>query len=281
MSAQAGVANLRKQLEQLFPGKWLTAGGQSDVSHLLRTGIAEIDRDDRQGSYRSFARRRISQWTGTYSSGKTTLLRSAVAYWCLSGLNVAYIDTFSRLVAFDWASVDRGLCGALPLGTLSALERADLSDRGQFVVLRSSFLKDSLKEAFWATEQFIASAVFDVVIFDMASVSFISDRAYARLQRVLDRSKAALILLRDDFEIQGKDGGWGCHTNIGFKWSASFECQEGVAGTAMILPSVEGYLRRDGLSRNMEIKFTANVTNRLFTHPQPPDRRTSKARARA
>lgn len=268
-----GVASLRQQLEQLFPGKWLSAG---DALKVLRTGIAEIDSE----SGRGLARRRISAWTGPVSSGKTTLLRSVVAYWCMSGLNVAYIDTCSRLIAFDWAFVDRGLCGAWPAGMMAAGGRQ--GSFGQFMVLRLSGggIAESRirREACWAAEQLIASNFFDVVIFDLGTIPYLSDRIYARLQRALDRSRSALILLRDE---DGPEHDSHSHTRVGFKWSRDYARQDGLGGPVMILPGIQGFIEKDGLTRNMEIELVTNVTNRLFTHPQPPDRRTSKARSRA
>lgn len=275
-----GVASLRQQLEQLFPGKWLSAG---DALRVLRTGIAEIDSEGGRG----LARRRISAWTGPVSSGKTTLLRSVVAYWCMSGLNVAYIDTCSRLIAFDWAFVDRGLCGAWPAGMITDGGRQ--GSFGQFMVLRlrggGTGDTSVRREAFWAAEQLIASNIFDVVIFDLVTIPYLSDRIYARLQRALDRSRSALILLRDEDRGdpgQGQDPGRDhSHTRVGFKWSSNYARQDGLGGPVMILPGIQGFIEKEGLTRNMEIELVTNVTNRLFTHPQPPDRRTSKARARA
>src|SRR3982750_1321817 len=102
MSMQARVSTLRKQFEQLFPGKWLSG---NERTRNLQIGVPEID----QGISHGIARRRITEWIGSVSSGKTTLLRNAIANWCAAGLNVAYIDTEGRLLASDWAYIDQGL----------------------------------------------------------------------------------------------------------------------------------------------------------------------------
>ncbi len=313
----ANVAVLKKQFEQLFPGKWLAGG---DADRILRTGINEID----SGFVSGFARRRINQWTGLPSCGKLTLLRGAVAYWCSNGLHVAYVDTFSRLLAGDWAFVQEGCCGSVELNLSrrnihSLPARTDLSGvnkRGQFFVARVSEVleeanaetrgkqseKDIRKEAYWVTEQIIRSAVFDVVILDLAEIWYLPSQMYARLQRSLDRSKSTLIILKDEpinkieagrkaenkneRAAAGKNdqignNGWGCHTNVHFKWAAPIHFENGINGVASILPSIHGVISRDGLTHDMEVRLISNVQNRLFTHPQIPDRRTSKTRARA
>jgi len=295
----ANVAVLKQQLEQLFPGKWLTGG---DGDKILRTGIREID----SGIAAGFARRQISEWSGLSSSGKSTLLRGAVTYWCTGGLNVAYVDTFSRLVAADWAFVKEGYSGPVPL---NMVQRKNHS--GEFFVVRvsenlaqpenstlpterasrqtnsnSSKKKDLRLEACWVVEQLVRSAVFDVIVFDMGESAYLSDRTYARLKRALERSKAALIILKDQqFKVSSPEnrgtasGGWGCHTNMQFKWSTPIQFENSLHGIAMITPAIQGLIARDGQTQNMEARLNTHVPNRLFTHPQIPDRRTAKARA--
>lgn len=303
MNANANVAVLKQQLEQLFPGKWLTGG---DGDKILRTGIRDID----SGIASGFARRQISEWSGLSSSGKSTLLRGAVTYWCASGLNVAYVDTFSRLVAADWAFVREGLCGPVPLNmmqrkshtigeffvvrvseSLAQQEDADkemnsmkrltnekYSARGEEFAVRKK-QKDIRLEACWVVEQLIRSAVFDAIVFDMGESVFLSDRTYARLKRALERSKAALIVLKDQHLRTNRttDGGWGCHTNMQFSWTTPIKYENSLNGIAMITPAIRGVIGRDGQTQNMETRLNTNVPNRLFTHPQIPDRRTAKA----
>jgi len=283
----ANVAVLKQQLEQLFPGKWLTGG---DGDRLLRTGIREID----SGIASGFARRQISEWSGLSSSGKSTLLRGAVTYWCTSGLNVAYVDTFSRLVASDWAFVKDGLNGPVPLNMMQRKSNST----GEFFVVRVSEnlaqadftneqarKKDVRLEACWVVEQLLRSTVFDAIVFDMGSSVFLSDRTYARLKRALERSKTALIILKDQHLkpsfAQGDNnsianGGWGCHTSMQFKWSTPVRYENGMQGIALISPTIQGSIARDGQTQNMETRLNTHVPNRLFTHPQIPDRRTPK-----
>lgn len=280
----ANVAVLKQQLEQLFPGKWLTGG---DGDKLLRTGIREID----SGIVAGFARRQISEWSGLSSSGKSTLLRGAVTYWCTSGLNVAYVDTFSRLVASDWAFVKDGY-SPVPLNMMQRKSKSV----GEFFVVRVSEnlaqqtdsacgtrKKDVRLEACWVVEQLLRSTVFDAIIFDMGASVFLSDRTYARLKRALERSKTALIVLKDQHlkpsfahDDSTANGGWGCHTSMRFKWSTPVHYENGMHGIAAISPVIQGTIARDGLTQNMEARLNLHVPNRLFTHPQIPDRRTPK-----
>jgi hypothetical protein len=277
----ANVAVLKQQLEQLFPGKWLTGG---DGDKILRTGIRDID----AGIASGFARRQISEWSGFSSSGKSTLLRGAVTYWCASGLNVAYVDTFSRLVAADWAFVKDGLCGPVPL---NMMQRKTYTTGEFFAVRVSEHLaqaddsseftrkKDIRLEACWVVEQLIRSAVFDAIVFDMGESIFLSDRTYARLKRALERSKAALIILRDKHIARATGtagGGWGTHTNMQFQWTTPIKYENSMHGVAMITPAIQGFISRDGMTQNMETRLNTHVPNRLFTHPQIPDRRTAK-----
>jgi hypothetical protein len=286
----ANVAVLKQQLEQLFPGKWLTGG---DGDKILRTGIREID----SGIVSGLARRQISEWSGLSSSGKSTLLRGAVTYWCANGLNVAYVDTFSRLVASDWAFVKESFNSPVPLNMMQRKSNSI----GEFFVVRVSEnlaqqsdstigharKKDIRLEACWVVEQLLRSTVFDAIIFDMGASVFLSDRTYARLKRALERSKTALIILKDQHlktnfsQRNGDDnstanGGWGCHTSMQFKWSTPVAYENGMHGIALISPTIQGSIARDGMTQNMEARLNPHVPNRLFTHPQIPDRRTPK-----
>ena len=281
MSVQ--VANLKKQLEHLFPGKWLTGNERSPN---LQTGLAEID----HGISRGIAKRKITEWTGSLSSGKTSLLRAAVTQWCSTGLNVAYIDAEGKLLAADWAFVENEQTGKFWIvrppdkDTISA-SSAGAASSSQVVPLVS---KRNLyaQEALWSADQFIRSNAFDVVILDFGSVNPsdqnkrgmsytpVSSRVYARLQRSLDRSKAALIIVRDT--TSGAVDGWGCHARFQFDWGTSISCEVGLAGVAMITPKIKCNVMKDGMSQMVEVSLGCSVQNRLFTHPQVPDRRTSK-----
>lgn len=251
MSSRVNVAALKQQLEQLFPGKWLEG---KDVHKPLLTGICEIDN---AGVIHGLSRRKITEWFGKISSGKTTLLRQSIRQWCAEGFNAAYVDAFGRLCAADWAFVD-------------------YRQKGQFWVFRSPRGSLSEQDAIWACEQLLRSNIFDVVVIDLASFNLTS-RMYARLQRSLDRSRAALVLLRD--EISNSSSSWGASARLGFNWSDPVDSQPGLDGVAAFMPSVKSTLWRDGLVRCVEVGIKANAENRLFTHPQVPDRRSPQARA--
>ncbi len=320
------VATLKEQLEQLFPGKWLTGGG--DGNRALLTGIKEFD-----SLALGLSRRKVSEWLGLPSSGKTTFLRAMIARWCASGLNVVYVDTFSRLMPSDWAFVRQGLCGAMPLNMMH--RTVNDSRRGQFLAIRVSEcrgeleeskqkletsendIKDIKQKACWVVEQLLRSRIFDVIVFDQAELSLLSDRIYARLNRALERSKTALIVMKDTrLPVRGMSSGhtsglrdmstlretkaqiknselsnnrslpvgsastWGCHTRVSFAWSANISYEKSISdGIASIVPGVTCSISRDGLKQEMEGQLASHVQNRLFTHSQIPDRRTSKTRA--
>lgn len=257
------VANLKQELEQLFPGKWLSGG---EVGRTLKTGLDQID----LGPSAGLLRRRITEWVGAASSGKTTVLRSICANWCANGLNVIYIDSNDRLVASDWC---------FPVS----------EKQGRFWVLRGNSARstnrhDGFKDALWACEQLIRSRVFDVVILDLGEKNVITSNFYARLQRALERSRASLIVLKDD-DSSSRSAGWGANLKMSFAFTSPVRLELGLTGhaddIASILPTIQGAVWKDGRSNNLEVSVYPNVQNRLFTHPQVPDRRSSKNRAGA
>ncbi len=406
MSMQVRVAALRQKLEQLFPGKWLTNGGKSQRH--VQTGIAEIDNSVTGG----VARKRITEWTGPLSSGKTSILRSAVSYWCSRGLNVAYIDTEGKLYPADWAFVeqqwkrvgetvkigpgkknfnregadhkrsqrdtsavnrsaatcekeerkvvidntDRPLNYAQPPAS-GARTTDTLSERGKFWIVRPPEVNNTkdedqaiplvskkhlqVQEAVWSADQFIRSNAFDVVILDLGGIDLNNRksrgmgycpspwRIYARLQRALERSKAALIMVSDLADMHGAghaeflpetensksnhsnnsknsitkktsssdnsrdpnnsstsstsnissssiSNNWGCHARFSFNRGTKIQGHPGLNGLTLIVPIVRFKAWRDGMSQELEVSLASSVPNRLFTHPQIPDRRSSK-----
>lgn len=259
------VANLKKELEHLFPGKWLSGG---EVGRTLKTGIEQID----FGRSAGLLKRRVTEWVGTSSSGKTTVLRSICANWCATGLNVVYIDTFDRLLASDWCFFNN----------------AKDEKQGRFWVLRSNIdsavKRDYVKDSLWACEQLIRSRVFDVVILDLGERNIITSNFYARLQRALERSKASLIVLKDDDSF-AQSASWGTNSRLSFNFARPVHFELGLTGhsddIATITPTIKGSILRDGMAENIEVSVASYVQNRLFTHPKVPDRSTSKTRARA
>jgi len=263
----ADVAALREQLETRFPGKWLS---QSNVHRTVMTGLKQID----QGLTHGLMRRRVSEWIGHESSGKTTILRSIIRNWCAAGLYVVYIDSGNKLVASDWAFVAGHNRDEVRPASLFDREKSPV---GKFFIVRNLNEPDVL----WATEQLVRSAIFDVVILDAGSFSGLN-KAYARIQRALDRSKTAFVLLRNEPNSKiTSSTTWGCDSRFKFAWSEEIQCQSGLTGLVSIQPVIQGTVWRDGLTQNLEVSGDNHVPNRLFTHPQVPDRRTPKRGAGA
>lgn len=297
MGMQNRVEALKQQFEQLFPGKWMVS---SKRHRNLTTGLEAID----TGITRGIARKRISEWSGPLSSGKTTLLRSAIMHWCSQGLNVAYIDCEGKLYPADWSSVEKPGKGKFWIvrPDESKKEKTDPSEP----VLLVSKKNIQMQEAIWSADQFIRSNAFDVVILDLGSneigrrhslgmgYASVPSRVYARLQRALDTSKAALIMVSDtivDSYAASKTAdknarqnavpdlnanNWGCHARFVFNRGLAVRCEAGLNGVAMISPTIRLHAWRDGLSQEVEVSLGSSVPNRLFTHTQVPDRRTSK-----
>jgi hypothetical protein len=272
---QARVSNLKQQLEHLFPGKWLTG---AERSRNLLTGMPELDNSVARG----IARKRIAEWVGPISSGKTSLLKAAIKNWCAAGLNVAYVDAEGKLFAADWSFND----GNGKFWIARPPDNNTIQSSGTVVPLvskRALFVQ----EALWSADQFIRSNAFDVVVLDFGSAnpsdskrrgmaySPVPSRIYARLQRSLDRSKSALIIVRDIPNAQAVES-WGANVRFNFDWGTSIRCESGLAGNVMITPSIKCNVVKDGFSQNVEVTVASSVQNRLFTHPQVPDRRTSK-----
>src|ERR1700679_1413910 len=97
---KSSVAALKQHFENLFPGKWVDADARQKT---LLTGLNQIDHNLTKG----IARQRITEWTGSPSSGKSTVLRSVIKQWCLAGFDVALIDAENKLVAADWTAINQ------------------------------------------------------------------------------------------------------------------------------------------------------------------------------
>ncbi|HEY9677352.1 MAG TPA: hypothetical protein V6C76_05060 [Drouetiella sp.] len=263
---QQNVALLKEQFEQLFPGKWLI---DSRTQKNLQTGIPEID----FGVLHGLSRKRITEWSGAFSSGKTTVLRSIIARWCSTNMQVVYIDTLNRLRASDWAFVESGYAGASPSNMVPGAVNAP----GKFWVVRNLKGPKLEHDAMWAVEQLIRSSMFDVVILDLAGSINVSSKISARLQRSLERSRTALILLKDEEGDDTTTASWGCQSRFMFDWSATdVHCDVGLSGVVSIIPSIKTELWKEGMSKNTRVNIQSHVSNCLFTHPQIPDRRTPK-----
>ena len=281
--SKTSLAALKEQLETLFPGKWFS---QTNSHRTILTGLPQID----QGITHGILRRRIAEWVGAQSCGKTTVLRSAVRNWCAKGFYVAYIDTQNNLFASDWAFVDKtetdleeGIKQDQSQNNFAVQQQLNLLTKentrhGKFWVVRKLREQDVL----WAAEQLVRSGMFDVVILDTGCSNGLNSRGYARLQRALDRSKSALILLRDENPNSSVSATtWACDSRFRFSWTQEFSCETAFDKIISIQPNIYCSAGRDGLTQDLEIRGYPNVQNRLFTHPQIPDRRTPKARTRS
>jgi RecA/RadA recombinase len=134
----------------------------------------------------------------------------------------------------------------------------------------------SRRNGLWAADELIRSNAFDVVVLDLGASEKsrpVQSRVYARLQNSLARSKAAFILLRDSDVLSP---GWGSYAQLDFRWGTTVNCTEGLHGTAMITPSINCSVLKDGQSQTTEVQISSHVSNCLFTHPHVPDRRTPK-----
>lgn len=293
MNMQARVSNLKQQFGQLFPGKWLTATGERPRN--LTTGLECIDLSLTRG----IARRRITEWIGPLSSGKSTLLRAAIRNWCQSGLNIAYIDAEGKLLAADWANIDVGDNAGKFWIVRPPSNSHNATDNEQVVPLisRKTLL---VQEAIWSADQFIRSNAFDVVILDFGNAnpadsrkqglaySNVPSRVYARLQRSLDKSRAALMVVRDanlanaDKTTQPAAAeGWDYYARFQFDIGTAIRCEARLGGVTLIQPSFKFSVFKDGMTQTREVMLECSTANRLFTHPQVRDRRTSKTRSRA
>jgi hypothetical protein len=279
MNTRASLTTLRQHLESLFPGKWVRADHKQKT---LLTGLSEID----QSLTRGVARQRITEWLGSTSSGKTSVLRTIISNWCATGFDVAYIDTEDRLVASDWIFIEQGILATTNQSSVQ-------SSTGKFWVIRNlptnvnavapvsnnkrSKTRLPVQNHLWAADELIRSNAFDVVVLDMGlseRTKPIPSKVYVRLQNSLAKSKTALILLRDS---EFSHPAWGCHAQIGFRFRPTVKSIDGLHGAVMILPSINCSVVKDGLSQTAEVQISSYVANRLFTHPHIPDRRTPKA----
>ena len=280
MTVSSPVAVLKERFENLFPGKWVNVDERQKT---LLTGLSEIDHSLTRG----LARQRITEWVGPPSSGKTSTLRAIIKHWCTAGFSVAYIDTENRLVASDWTFAEQTTATTLGrkqgkfwvIRNLDALATPSIHS---FSKVNQNWKGKSLKQNhLWAADELVRINAFDVVVLDLGAserTKPIHSRIYARLQNSLGKSRTALIILRDTeaCAATAPQPGWGSYAQLNFKWGSTIKSVSGLMGTAMILPSISCNVVKDGLSQSGEVAFAFNVSNRLFTHPSVPDRRSPK-----
>ncbi len=243
MTAQQVLA-LKQSLEERFPGLWLSQENMAgaEISGFGQTGIEKIDACL---SPRALNRQRVTHWVGPNSSGKTTLLRKAITKWCQAKFNIVYVDTQGQLMACDWAHVIDNYCR---------------ENRLWFVRPEAGETK-SLNHYVGVVDLFLASRAFDIVILDLGPNQKLSLLAYSRLQRALQNSKSALLIVGAQAENHG-------NIHLAFSWDPSPQLQE---------PQINCSITKNGLSRNTEVAVNLNESNCLFTHPQICDRRSREA----
>jgi hypothetical protein len=146
MSGKNSVAALREHLETLFPGKWIT---QSSSQRTILTGLSQID----QGITHGLQRRKIAEWIGSESCGKTTVLRTVIRNWCTNGMYVVYIDSQNRLLASDWAFVDKTEEDQTDPSAQQQINlfSDDSNRKGKFWIVRQINERDVL----WSAEQLV------------------------------------------------------------------------------------------------------------------------------
>jgi hypothetical protein len=285
MTISNSVSLLKQQFEHLFPGKWVNA---NNGQRTLLTGLGEID----QSFARGIARQRITEWMGSSSSGKTSILRTIIKNWCTSGFSVAYVDVENKLIAADWIFSTPGKFWVIRNLEVNS-PTPHIHTFTKYKIKRSWKNRSLKQNHFWATDELIRTSAFDVVILDLGSsdqTNPICSRIYARLQNSLARSKTALIIVRN--VATNKDNlsllGWGSYAQFYFQWGQNIQFLNGLKGKTIIEPSINCTVVKDGLHQSKEIpekileedsraiSIFSNVTNCLFTHPPAADRRSSK-----
>ncbi len=313
---QSSVAALKQRFENLFPGKWLNVGerqktlltGLNEIDQCLTRGLARQRITEWIGpassGKTSTLRAIINYWCTkgfdvAYVDVEDRLIASDWTFLEFGNSNskdMTKPHSQNRITQLD------------PEMCQSTAGKTSLLKQGKFWVIRNlnststpnlhSFTKlnhrwkgKSLKQNhLWAADELVRANAFDVVVLDLGASEKkkpIHSRIYARLQNSLAKSKTALIILKDieAYETsytrntdQTPQPGWGSHAQFNFHWGANLKNISGLMGTALMVPSIQCNLVKDGLSQSREVSFNFNVSNRLFTHSAVPDRRTPKTR---
>lgn len=268
MNTRVNITTLKQRLKEFFPKRWSTT---DKLSGQLQTGIPEIDNGASQG----IARKRITEWTGPLSAGKTSILQSAIDHWCFSGLNVIYIDTEGKFHSTD-----------LPLkhnykGKFWMVRPPEKKTKASGLKGKATPLVSTknlyVQEAIWSADQFIRSNAFDVVILDLGSSDLtqrrpqgigycpIPSHVYARLNRALCKSKSALIIVSDTNYRQNQITSstmlpisHSCYTRFAFENGTAIRCETGINGLPTIVPAIKFQTYCDG--KKQEVRVAINAT---------------------
>ncbi len=243
MTAQQVLA-LKQSLSERFPGLWLNQENLAgaEISGFGQTGIEKIDACL---SPRALNRQRVTHWIGPGSSGKTSLLRKAITKWCKANFNIVYIDTQGQLMAYDWAYINDNYCR---------------NNRLWFVRPEPGESKP-LNHFVGVADLFLASRAFDIVIFDLGPSQKLSLLSYSRLQRSLQSSKSALLIVGSQAENHG-------NIHLAFSWDPFSQLEA---------PQINCAITKNGLCENTEVAVSLDESNCLFTHPEICDRRSREA----
>lgn len=313
MTIQANVAALKQHLEQLFPGKWISG---KENPKALQTGLTEIDQCLSRGLARqritewtgyassgktTLLRAIIANWcaSGFDVAYIDTGCKLLAADWSVVDQGRGRFWVVRLDPAHDRpTSAVTGMVAKPALGPSSEMSAgtgvgpsqglaADTAANSSIDMLSGGAREppgahappalrrsNDNKAYLYIADQLIRSNAFDVIILDLGNTNSLSSRIYARLQRSLARAKAALIITRDG---PPTPAGWGCHSQLSFRWGDKACDVPGLNGVAAIVPSVSLSIWKDGLSKNLEVTAGSHVSNRLFTHSPVPDRRTPKA----
>ena len=165
------------------------------------TGVAAID-DLLQGG---FPRGRVSEIHGAASSGRTGLALALVARVTSGGALAAWIDPGDRLDPSSTATAGVDLARFLWL-------------RGERVGARL------LADATAAAATVVGSGLFEVVVVDLAAASGhdlrrLPSTTWIRLQRMVEETPSALLLLADAHVAQGPGGVSLALQSSGPRWS--------------------------------------------------------------
>ncbi len=163
MQNSALFRELEKRIEHIEPRPRAPGRASSSV---VQTGISPLDALLPQGG---LPRGRTTEWTGSRSSGKTTLLRAMLERVRGTGESVAIVDADRTLYAPDWAGLETGA--------------------GRFWIIRPP----SEQEAIWCTDLILRSGAFGSVTLSHDSV--MRRPVTVRLQRLAEEADAVFITL--------------------------------------------------------------------------------------
>jgi hypothetical protein len=225
---------LKSALEDLLREKRLQAAapplrGEDRRLSPLPTGVAEVDALLGGG----FPRGQVSEVHGPASSGRTGLVLSLVARSTQRGALAAWLDPGDRL---DPES--------------AAASGADLS---RLLWLRGRALPESLS----ALGTLLGSGLFEVVVLDLAGVPASEVRrspgaTWIRLQRMIEETPTALVLLASTHTAVGPGGCALALQPMGARWSGSPGPGRLLRGLETQATSGRHTLRRAGFELRVE-----------------------------